>query len=240
MSPRASAVTVQVPARPPRTREAAGWSVPAALIALLLIPMVAGTLRVLEVAGGPHVLPHNPRITDSPGPLVIHVAAAGVFALVGAFQFPARIRRRHRHWHRRAGRVLVATGLLVAGSGLWMTLFYSDAPGGTSLWAVRLLVGSATAASLVLGFTAIRRRDLTAHRAWMIRAYALAVGAGTQTVTEAIGEALLGVNDTSKLVGSTAGWVVNIALAEWIIRRPASRGVRRAEQTQAVPAAVGS
>ncbi|HEY5879255.1 MAG TPA: DUF2306 domain-containing protein [Nakamurella sp.] len=198
-----------------------------ALMALMIIPLTAGAVRILEVAGGPHLLPENPRITASPAPLVVHVVAAVVFALVGALQFPARLRRRHRGWHRRAGRVLVAAGLLVAGSGLWMTLFYSDAPGGTPLWTVRLVVGSATAVSLVLGFTAIRRRDVAAHRAWMIRAYALAVGAGTQTITEGIGEALLGVNDVSKFVGGTAGWVVNIAIAEWIIRRPGTRRNRQ-------------
>ena len=43
------------------------------------------------------------------------------------------------------------------------------------------------AAAIVLGFTAIRRRDIAAHRAWMIRAYALGLGAGTQAFTEGIG-----------------------------------------------------
>ena len=46
-------------------------------------------------------------------------------------------------------------------------------------------------AFLVLGFTAIRRRDIPAHRAWMIRAYALGLGAGTQAFTEGVGEALV-------------------------------------------------
>lgn len=202
------------------------WAIPAALIGLLIVPMTAGVLRIVEVAGGPQVLPENPRIADSPGPLVVHVAAAGVFALVGALQFPAGIRRRHRVWHRRAGRVLVVAGLLVAGSSLWMTLLYDDAPGGIGLWLARLLVGSAISVSLVLGFAAIRRRGLAAHRAWMIRAYALCVAAGTQALTEGIAEALLGVDDASKSLGATAGWVINAAIAEWIIRRPARRRTR--------------
>ena len=112
----------------PRTRDRAGWPVPTALIALLIIPMAAGTLRVLEVAGGPQVLPDNPRITDSPAPLVIHVVAAGVFALVGAFQFPLGYAAVTATGTAARARVLVVAGLLVAGSGLWMTLFYSDAP----------------------------------------------------------------------------------------------------------------
>jgi uncharacterized membrane protein len=216
------------------------WAVPTALVALVVIPVSAGALRILELAGGPHLLPENQRITDSPAPLVVHVVAAAVLALVGAFQFPTRLRRRHLSWHRRAGRVLVVSGLLVAGSGLWMTLFYAGAPGGTALWAVRLLVASATATSLVLGFAAIRRRDIRAHRAWMIRAYALAVGAGTQTITEGIAEALLGVDDTSKFLGSTAGWLVNIAVAEWAIRRRSPRRTRRTDTLQpAVAASVG-
>ena len=48
------------------------------------------------------------------------------------------------------------------------------------------------AASLLLGITAIRRRDIAAHRAWMIRAYAIGLAAGTQTFTEGIGGALVG------------------------------------------------
>ena len=56
------------------------------------------------------------------------------------------------------------------------------------------------AASTVLGFTAIRRRDITAHRAWMVRAYALAVAADTQAFTQGIGEALIGTSQLSTVL----------------------------------------
>src|SRR4029453_16922912 len=123
----------------------------------------------------------------------------------------------HLNWHRKSGRILVGAGLAVAGSGLWMTLFYTGAPGGDLLWGIRLLVGSAMAASIFLGFAAIRRRDIPAHRAWMIRAYALAVGAGTQAFTEGIGEALLGITDLSKAISLGSGWAINAVVAEWVI-----------------------
>jgi uncharacterized membrane protein len=160
--------------------------------------------------------------------LVIHVVGAALYAVVGAFQFPAKLRRRRPAWHRRAGRVLVVAGLLVAGSGLWMTVFYPEAPGGALLWTVRLVVASATGTSLVLGFAAIRRRDIAAHRAWMIRAYALALGAGTQTITQGVGEGLFGTGDLSTALSLTAGWAFNAALAEWVIRRPTTRRTGRA------------
>ena len=204
------------------------WRVPVSLAVLSAIPVVAGSLRLVEIAGGPHLLTANPRITASPLPVVIHIVGATFYALAGAFQFSASFRRRRPGWHRTAGRVLIGAGLAVAGSALWMTLFYSGAPGGNLLWTVRLLVASTMAGAIVLGFAAIRRRDIAAHRAWMIRAYALALGAGTQTVTQGVGQAVFGTGELSTALSISAGWVVNAAVAEWIIRRPDARRRRRA------------
>ena len=85
---------------------------------------------------------------------------------------------------------------------------------------LRLVFGSAMAASLVLGFTAIRRRDIAAHRAWMIRAYAIGLAAGTQAFTEGIGDAIFGTGELRGDLAKGAGWVINLAVAEWAIRRP--------------------
>ena len=47
-----------------------------------------------------------------------------------------------------------------------MTLFYQARPGtGGLLYALRLVFGSAMAVCLVLGVTAVGRRDIVAHRA---------------------------------------------------------------------------
>ncbi|MEV4618780.1 DUF2306 domain-containing protein [Asanoa sp. NPDC049573] len=203
------------------------WRLPAALVLLSLVPVVAGSLRLVEVAGGTQSLSTNPRVDASPAPVVVHILAAALYAFLGAFQFSARLRRRRPGWHRVCGRVLVGTGLGVAGSALWMTLYYPGAPGGDLLWGIRLVVGSAMAAAIVLGFAAIRRRDIAAHRAWMIRAYALAVGAGTQVLTQGIGEPLFGTSDLSTALSVGSGWVVNAIVAEWAIRRSSPAGPRR-------------
>ncbi|TCC19694.1 DUF2306 domain-containing protein [Kribbella speibonae] len=192
---------------------------PSALVLLTIIPLVSGALRLVEVAGGPAVMPDNPRIDASPAPVVVHLAGAAVYAVVGAFQFSRRIRRTHIGWHRGAGRALVAAGLLVAGSGLWMTLFYSGAPGGALLWSVRLLVASAMGVCILLGLAAIRGREIAVHRAWMMRAYALGLGAGTQVFTQGVGQAVFGTGEVSTALSVSAGWVVNAGIAEWLIRR---------------------
>ena len=169
--------------------------------------------------------------TGFPVALVVHVTGAAVFALLGVFQFVPGIRRRHRAWHRRAGRVVAVAGLAVAGSALWLTLFYEAQPGtGELLYVLRLVFGSAMVGCLVLGFTAIRRRDIAAHRAWMIRAYALGLGAGTQVFTEGFGEAIFGTGEMAGDLSKGAAWVINLAVAEWAIRRPAHRRKRRQQK----------
>jgi hypothetical protein len=70
--------TRPAPQRRPGVRAGSSWRVPAALVVLSVIPVVAGSLRLLEVAGGPQLLPDNPRIDASPAPLVVHVVAAAL------------------------------------------------------------------------------------------------------------------------------------------------------------------
>ena len=181
-----------------------------------------------EVYPDPALMPADDRFTGFPAALVVHIVGAAVFALVGAFQFVPRIRRHHRTWHRRAGRLVAGAGLAVAGSALWLTLVYEAQPGtGELLYVLRLVFASAMAASLLLGFSAIRRRDIAAHRAWMIRAYAIGLAAGTQAFTDGIARAIFGTGELRSDLATGAGWVINLAVAEWVIRRPARRRDRR-------------
>ena len=43
----------------------------------------------VEVLGGPELLPTDARFAASPFPLVVHIVAAVVYAVLGAFQFSA-------------------------------------------------------------------------------------------------------------------------------------------------------
>ena len=206
--------------RPTRSTWSTGW-VPFALVTFVLVPAVAGSLRLVEVFGGAHVLPANPRITASPVPVVVHIVCAVLYAVLGAFQFSATLRRHRPGWHRVAGRALVLLGLAVAFSALWLTLFYPRQPGtGELAFLFRLAFGSGMAASIILGFTGIRRGNIARHRAWMTRAYALALGAGTQVFSQGIGNAVFGTGALATDLSLGAGWVINLAVAEYVIRRP--------------------
>jgi hypothetical protein len=111
-----------------------------------------------------------------------------------------------------------------------MTLFYPWPAGdGALLYALRLLFGSAMVGSIVLGFTAIRRRDVIGHRAWMARAYAIGLGAGTQALTLMAGELIAGPpSELSRALLMGAAWVINLAAAEWAIRKRSAPPARTA------------
>ena len=197
------------------------WLVPAALVALSLVPALAGTARLVQIARGGPVTPENARFLTAPLPVVQHVLAVVPFSIVGAFQFSAAIRRRHRAWHRAAGRVLAACGLVAALSGLWMAHFYAWPPGdGTGVYVERLAFGTAMLAAIALALDAIRRRDFAAHGRWMTRAYAIGLGAGTQVLTHLPWFLLVDMHpgETPRAVMMGAGWVINVVVAEWVIR----------------------
>lgn len=198
-----------------------GWRVPVALVALSLLPIVAGAARLVELAGGPTLIPTDARFTASPLPIVLHILCVATYALLGALQFAPRFRRRRPGWHRVAGRVLVLAGLGVAASALWLTILVPAQPdSGILLLLLRLVFAPAMAACLLLGVVAVRRRDIAAHRAWMTRAYAVALGAGTQAFTEGVGSAVFGQGVFALDASRGAAWVINLAVAEWAIRRP--------------------
>ncbi len=142
------------------------WLIPGALIALSLVPALAGILRLAQLAGGATITPENARFLEAPWPVLLHIPAAIVFSILGALQFSPGFRRRQGGWHRAAGRILAPCGLLVALSGLWMTQYFPWPPGdGQFLYLERLVFGSAMVLSIGLGLNAIRHRDFASHGA---------------------------------------------------------------------------
>ena len=124
-----STTRTSAPRRSDIRRRVPTWRVPLALVALSLIPVVAGSVRLADLSTGSTHMPQDAHHPDTPVALVVHIVSATAFSLLGAFQFSAGLRRRHARWHRAAGRVLVPTGLVVALSALWLTLVYPTEAG---------------------------------------------------------------------------------------------------------------
>lgn len=205
---------------PPPRLARRDFVVPVMLLVLSAVPMIGGIAR-LGSLDSPETL-EDVRFHAAPVPVVLHLLSAAVYALLGAFQFSSGFRRRWPVWHRRAGKLIAVCGLLVSLTGIWMTALYRipQSLQGPILYSVRLIVGVAMAGAIVLAWLSIRRRQVAEHEAWMIRAYALAQGAGTQAVIfvplmVASGEVIGLARDLLM----TLAWAINVVGAEWIIRR---------------------
>ena len=123
-------------ALPGTTRRSSDVWVPAVLIALVLIPITAGSLRLVEVFGGPHQLPANPRIAASPAGDYLAVWADQNDDIRGRFIAPAGVP---------GAEVLIANGggpksnpdVAFAGSD-FVVVWQRDASGTQQIRAVRV------------------------------------------------------------------------------------------------------
>ena len=156
-------------------------------------------------------------------PLMIHVVGASAFYTLAAVQMLTVVRRNHPGWHRQAGRVAVIAGITSAVSCTWMTFVHMDVQ-GPILYYSRVIFGPLWALFLVLGLLAARRRDISAHRDWMIRAFAVAMPAGTLIFIVVpfiivMGELSESLEDNIQ----SGAWVVHLSIAELLIRRSRNR-----------------
>lgn len=196
------------------------WLIPTALIALSIVPIAAGITRLVWLASGVEITPENARFFADPVPVVTHIVSVILFSILGAFQFSSGVRRQRPDWHRIAGRLLVPCGLVAALSGLWLTEFYPPTENdGPLLYVFRVAFGWAMVLCLILGMSTIVQRDIAQHRAWMMRSYAIGLGAGTQAFTFILWFVLVGSPDElarALLMGT--GWIINVTVVEWILR----------------------
>ena len=212
----------------------ADWLIPAGLIALALIPTAAGSIRMAQLLTGVEITPDSARFMAAPLPVMLHITSSVVYCVLGALQFSPGLRQRRPVWHRIGGRILVPCGFISALSALWMTQFYPHGINpptsfdGAALYATRLMVASAMALFLGFGLAAILKRNIAGHRAWMMRSYALGLGAGTQVFTHLPWFLFPDVHGvTTRAICMGAGWAINLAVAEWLIRRGRSLSINR-------------
>jgi uncharacterized membrane protein len=208
------------------------WLVPAVLILLALVPSGSGVVRLLEQSTSTTVItPENQRFFADPLPIVAHSLSGIVFLMLGALQFSPRLRRPKPGWHKMLGRILIPSGFVVAFSALWMAHFY-DLPeyDGVLVYGTRMFFGGWMVLTIALGAAAIYRRDFTNHGVWMTRAYAVGAGGSTQVFTAAPLFLFFPeyMNDLTRAVSLGAGWVINLAIAEWAIRRMLQAKQKRA------------
>jgi uncharacterized membrane protein len=177
--------------------------------------------------------------------LVIHVPCAAAAMILGALQFVPRIRANRRR-HRIIGRTVLGLGTVAfAFTGIPLAITTPD--GNLTRFGV-LVPAVLWPAVAVTAYRAIRGGDVDPHREWMTRLYALTFFAITARMVTPLlllaqvpimqsrydGDVQAAVS-ASIPYGQWLGWIVNLALAEWIIRRR-----RQGRATRPISATVAS
>ncbi|CAN5611719.1 hypothetical protein BH10BAC5_BH10BAC5_01880 [soil metagenome] len=147
-----------------------------------------------------------------------HVYTASFVLLAGFTQFSTKIRRNFPKIHKRSGWLYATVVLLFASpSGFYMGIF---ANGG-----IYSQVAFCTLAVLWFYFTLnaiikIKQKDIAAHRAFIIRSFALALSAITLRLWKYLIIMLFHARpmDAYQIV-AWMGWVPNLLLAELIIQK---------------------
>ena len=189
-----------------------------------VLAVAVGFLALVGVAAAAtHYLqePYNPDFLRYPTIVALHVVLGGVYLALAPLQLVKRIRSRHLAYHRWAGRVLVAIGLEVGVTALFLGLVIPF-----SGWSERVIIGlfgSLFLLALGEGFAHIRAGRVASHREWMLRAFAIALSIATMRMIF-IPALLVAADPTGgqiaflSVASFTAAFVVHASVAELWIR----------------------
>ncbi len=197
----------------------------AGLFLVALPPVLIGGFVLASMATGSLNGVSDPadivRRASYPLAMVLHVVGGSAMVILGLTQFSATLRRRLPRLHRWLGRALLALGAGVALSALWMNASPLALPESQLHNGAQNIMAAAFLAVAALGLAAARARDFAAHRAWMLRAYAISMGAGTQTLMLFPVFVIYGkVEGLAADLAFISAWALNLAVAEALISRP--------------------
>ncbi|HEY6685702.1 MAG TPA: DUF2306 domain-containing protein [Propionibacteriaceae bacterium] len=157
------------------------------------------------------------RYVGHPWLAYLHMTPGVLYLLGAPLQLSERFRTKHYTAHRRLGRLLATAALVSVSLAL---IFGVRFPWGGTLEAVAAAVfGSWFLVCLLLAVRAIRRGQVSTHRRWMIRTFAVGLGVGTIRIWIGLlfGTGLLNFHD-SFAAAFWLGLSLHVLAAEWWIR----------------------
>lgn len=183
---------------------------------LLSVLISLATLRIIPLGFDLSFPDFGVHLAERRSVFMAHVIAASVALLLGGFQFLPNLRARALTVHRWIGRIYVAAVLV---AGLAGFVIGTQAVGG-----ILAAIGFCLLAIVWLGSTAlalwhVRTGNITTHRRWMTRSFALTFAAVTLRVYLLI-FSLNGFEyaEASVYLGWIC-WIPNLVFAEWYLRR---------------------
>jgi uncharacterized membrane protein len=148
--------------------------------------------------------------------LYLHIIFGTIALLSGPFQFSSKLRRKNKQVHKTLGKVYIGSIFLSFVFGLYLAFYASGGIAGiigfSSLELVWLL-------TTLIGLLKIRKKDITRHKEWMIRSYAVTLTFVTFRILSV--PAVIIEGSPGVLFGLTVilSWAINLSIAEWNIAR---------------------
>jgi uncharacterized membrane protein len=193
--------------------------VPAALLFGTLLTIILALVQVVQIPLG--ALPEDSRrLSATPVWHFMHALGGATFGILGPIQFGRVLMHKYGRLHRVIGRVFVAAGAMISLSSLSLLWHFPDTY-SVAMSSGRLLFGITLGVALVMAMQSLRKRDLARHRNWMIRAYAIGIGATAVTMVffpiyVITGAPPMGLTADVVFLGS---WAACVVFAEGLVRR---------------------
>jgi uncharacterized membrane protein len=194
-------------------------AVPVALYFGTLLTIILALVQVVQIPLG--ALPEDSqRLTATPVWHFMHVLGGATFGILGPLQFSRVLMRKYGFLHRVMGRVFVAAGAMISLSSLGLLWRFPDTY-SVAISSGRLVFGIGLGFALVLAMQAIYQRDFTRHRNWMVRAYAIGIGATAVTMVFFPIYLITGKPPTGLVadIAFLGAWAACVVFAEGLVRR---------------------
>ena len=148
----------------------------------------------------------------------VHVFTSMLPLLAGFTQFAPRVLRKWPHVHRAMGRVYVITVCFITGPASLIMAFYAN--GGITSRIAFVTLALLWLGTTAMGWKTVLQRKWQLHREWMIRSYALTISAITLRAWKYLIVLVFEPRpmDAYRIV-AWLGFVPNLLIAEWLIRR---------------------
>lgn len=205
------------------------WPIVGLLLFLAGVPGLPAAFILASVAMGPpadgqaHAFV-NMLHFSSPMPVIVHGGAGVMFFLTMPFQFSTALRKKYTEWHRAAGCIVIMSGFVIACSAPWMHQVFSPNSGLPRFSGLLTM-----SAGMIIGFSlalrAALKRNITQHRAWMMRAVAITLGPVTPAlftipiylIFGGLDELYLGLRQLELDYARWFGMAINLAMVECLL-----------------------
>lgn len=151
----------------------------------------------------------------------IHIAAGAICIITALVQFSSYILKKRKAIHRWSGKLYVLVVLLLAApTGFYMSFFAKG-----SFWERILFMFMAVTwfITTLYGFTTIHKKNVLAHKIWMMRSYAMAMTAVTFRIYHIVFYLLDWGHLENYELSLWISVIGNMLFAEWVIYRQSKR-----------------